>query len=118
MVTSMKENEMTPKERWLAVLKRKKPDRVPMDYWAPVEVTERLIQHIGCKTIKEMLERLHIDSVIGIGPKYIGSPISEDSDIFGCRYRNMEYGTGVYRECIYHPLAHYKTVQEIKRNFV
>lgn len=24
---------MTPKERWLAVLRHEKPDRIPMDYW-------------------------------------------------------------------------------------
>ena len=28
---------MTSKERWLAVLNREQPDRVPMDYWATGE---------------------------------------------------------------------------------
>ena len=28
------ERSMTPLERWLAVFRREKPDRVPMDYWA------------------------------------------------------------------------------------
>ena len=26
--------EMTSRERWLVVLQRERPDRVPMDYWA------------------------------------------------------------------------------------
>jgi uroporphyrinogen decarboxylase len=29
----MPRETMTPRERWLAVLRREKPDRVPMDYW-------------------------------------------------------------------------------------
>jgi len=29
----------------------------------------------------------------------------------------VNYGTGVYRECIYHPLSKYKTVEEIKKNY-
>ena len=37
---------MTSRERWLAVLARKKPDRVPMDYWATPEATDRLIDLI------------------------------------------------------------------------
>lgn len=113
----MAEESMTPKERWLAVLKRRKPDRVPMDYWATEEVTKGLMQYLGCKSTKEMYECLHIDAVISVEPKYVGPPISDDADIYGCRYKNMEYGTGVYRECIYHPLAKYKTLGEIKREF-
>jgi len=31
---------MTPRERWLAVLERRPPDRVPMDYWATAEATQ------------------------------------------------------------------------------
>ena len=109
--------EMTPKERWLAVLRRRKPDRVPMDYWATGEVTKKLMKHLGCENMKEMYERLHIDAVISVGPKYVGPPVPEDSDLYGCRYRNIKHQTGVYRECIYHPLAKYKTVGQIKRNF-
>lgn len=109
--------EMTPKERWLAVLRRRKPDRVPMDYWATGEVTKKLMKQLGCENMKEMYERLHIDAVISVGPKYVGPPVPEDSDLYGCRYRNIKHQTGVYRECIYHPLAKYKTVGQIKRNF-
>jgi len=112
---------MTPKERWLAILRRRKPDRLPMDYWATGEVTERLMAYLGCKDKRSLFERLHLDTVITVGPKYIGPPIPEDSDIYGCRYRNVCYGygekMGIYRECIYHPLAKYKSLSEIKRNY-
>jgi len=38
---------MTPKERWLAVLTRKKPDRIPMDYWSTAEATEKVMKYLG-----------------------------------------------------------------------
>ncbi len=40
----MSKETMTSKERWLAVLNRQKPDRIPMDYWATAETTEKLMQ--------------------------------------------------------------------------
>ncbi len=106
---------MTPKERWTATLERRKPDRVPMDYWATPEVTERLMKHLGCKNLKEMYERLHIDGVVTVSPNYIGSRLPEGSDIYGCRYRTIEHKTGTYDECIFNPLAEYKTLSEVKK---
>ncbi|NLA58662.1 MAG: uroporphyrinogen-III decarboxylase-like protein [Firmicutes bacterium] len=109
--------EMTPRERWLAVLKREKPDRIPMDYWATPEATEKLMAHLGCETEAEMYRRLRIDKVIEVGPRYIGPPLADDEDVFGCRYRDVDYGTGVYRECVYHPLARFTSVEEIEAEY-
>ena len=108
---------MTPRERWLAVLNREKPDRIPMDYWATEETTTKLMAHLGCETTREMYDRLHIDRVVHVGPKYVGPPVSDDADEFGCRYRGVDYGTGVYRECVRYPLAEYGTVDEIEANY-
>jgi len=41
---------MTPRERWLAVLNRQKPDRVPMDYWATPEATGKLMRYLKCES--------------------------------------------------------------------
>lgn len=35
---------MTPKERCLAVMRREKPDRLPMDYWGMPEATLKLMR--------------------------------------------------------------------------
>ncbi len=113
----MPKETMTSRERWLAVLKGQKPDRVPMDYWATEEATRKLINYLKCDNEEELFRRLHIDRVITIGPKYIGPSLSEDIDIFGCCFQNISYGAGVYRECIYHPLAKHKTVKEIKQSY-
>lgn len=113
----MPRETMTPRERWLAVLKGQKPDRVPMDYWATEEATERLINYLKCSREEELFQCLHIDRIITVQPRYIGPSLPEDRDIFGCCFQNVSYGTGVYRECIYHPLAKYETVEEIKQSY-
>ncbi|MGC9393721.1 MAG: uroporphyrinogen decarboxylase family protein [Anaerolineae bacterium] len=112
----MKET-MTPKERWLAVLRREQPDRVPMDYWGTPEATEKIMQHLGCDTVGEMFARLHIDHPLDVGPRYVGPPPEPGCDLYGCRHRNVDYGTGFYSEVVYHPLAQYTSVEEIENKY-
>ncbi|MCX7806369.1 MAG: uroporphyrinogen-III decarboxylase-like protein, partial [Planctomycetota bacterium] len=104
-------------ERWLAVLTRRKPDRVPMDYWATGEFDEKLKKHLGCATMDEVFAKLHIDIPLTVGPKYVGPKPKEGEDIFGMRRKPVNYGTGVYYEVVYSPLAQYKSVEEIERNY-
>jgi uroporphyrinogen decarboxylase len=108
---------MSPRERWLAVLERRTPDRVPMDYWATDEATAKLVAHLGCETSAEAFARLHIDCPISVGPKYAGPPSKEGEDLWGCRHRRVDYGTGAYSECVYHPLAQFDSVEEIEANY-
>lgn len=113
----MRKETMTPRERWLAVLKREKPDRVPMDYWATPETTEQLMRHLGCSSREELFARLHIDAPVRLTPRYVGPPLPPDADVFGCRFRQVDYGSGTYSECIHHPLADVRSVGEIERNY-
>ncbi len=114
----MSKETMTPRERWFAVLNREKPDRVPMDYWATPEANEKLMRHLGCENERALFDRLHIDKVMSVGPvPYSLGFLGEGEDIFGCRYRDVNYGTGVYSECIYNPLAKYETLEEIEREY-
>jgi len=113
----MPKENMTPRERWLAVLRRQKPDRVPMDYWATGEASEKLRKHLGCANDQELFARLHIDAPLTVGPKYVGPKPPEGSDIWGLKHTNVNYGTGTYSECVYHPLAQYNSVEEIERNY-
>ena len=50
---------MTPRERWLTTLRGERPDRVPMDYRATGEATDKLMKHLGCSSLDEVFERLH-----------------------------------------------------------
>ncbi len=108
---------MTPRERWLAVLNRQKPDRVPMDWWATEEAAQQVMQYLGCSTVAELHERLHIDRPVAVGPRYTGPELPPDTDVFGCRFKDVDYGTGVYRECVYNPLGEYETIEQIEENY-
>ncbi|MBP6964566.1 MAG: uroporphyrinogen-III decarboxylase-like protein [Armatimonadetes bacterium] len=112
----MHRETMTPRERWLAVLNREKPDRIPMEYWATPEATEKLLRHLNCDH-DEMLERLHIDPMVGLGGRYVGPPIPENSDVFGIERRRVEYGTGAYDESVSAPLGEYCSVEEIEADY-
>lgn len=108
---------MTPRERWLSVLRRRRPDRPPMDYWATPEVTQSLMSHFGFSTLRELYERLHIDVPFKPKPRYIGPKIPKNQGVYGCRYRDISYGAGTYRECILHPLKQFNTVEGIEKNY-
>ena len=99
------------------MLRRETPDRLPMDYWATPETTEKLLRHLGLSDPWAMFEQLHIDRTLHVRPRYVGPPLEPDADAFGCRYQYVDYGTGRYRECVYHPLAAYESIDEIEANY-
>jgi len=108
---------MTPRERWRAVFRHELPDRVPMDYWGTSEASALLMRHLACADMDQVYRRLHIDAPVGVGPRYVGPPVPKDRDMYGCRYRTVDYGTGAYRECVFHPLARYGSVEEIEAHY-
>jgi uroporphyrinogen decarboxylase len=108
---------MTPRERWLAVLTRQKPDRIPMDYWATREATAKLKSYLGCRTKRQMLRKLRVDFVVKVLPRYAGPKLPKNHDVFGRIYRYVGYGTGTYRECVNRPLAKFRSVKDVKRSY-
>ena len=98
---------------FIAVLQHKLPDRVPLEWRATTEVDEMLMRHFGC-SLNEAFDRLHVDRVIDVGPTYAGPPIEPGYDMYGCRHRLIDYGTGAYDEVVSHPLARYTSVDEIE----
>ncbi len=140
----MPQETMTPKERWLAVLRREKPDRVPMDYWSTPEFSAKLVNRLGFSPLSEhalveefthpddddpfrpdsahnallrTLQSLHVDFLVSVGPAYVGPTLPADTSVFGCTYRDINYGSGVYSETVTHPLARYDSVEEIEANY-
>jgi uroporphyrinogen decarboxylase len=111
------QDRMTPRERWLAVLRRDSFDRFPLDYRATPEMTARLLEHMGAQDWTEARERLHIDPVLSVAGRYVGPTLPQDEDVFGVGYELVDYGAGVYREVVRHPLARYKSVEEIEANY-
>jgi len=107
---------MSSRERWLAVLNRQTPDRVPMDIWITTEGAAMLLQHLGCDP-ETALERLHIDLPVNVEHRYAGPPLEPNTDMWGIRYKHVDYGAGSYEEAVYAPLAKYKSVEEIEANY-
>jgi uroporphyrinogen decarboxylase len=108
---------MTPRERWLAVLRGEKPDRIPMDYWATGEANDKLMEHLGCESLEALHERLHLDVPVYVAPVYAGPRFPLEEDTYGCRFEWADYGTGRYLECTHHPLAEFRTLEEIERGY-
>ena len=108
---------MTSRERWLAVARREKPDRIPMDFWGTDEVRAKLKRHLGVSSDDEMFARLHIDRPVVIEPPYIGPPLADGTDLWGVGYREMPYGTGTYSEAVVNPLAAFETVEELEAGY-
>ncbi|MFW6158661.1 MAG: uroporphyrinogen decarboxylase family protein [Planctomycetota bacterium] len=108
---------MTPRERWLAVLNRETPDRVPMDWWSTGEVETKIKSYLGCDTMDAVFERLHIDRPLTVGPKYVGPPTPPNTNEFGIRRRRVRYETGDYSEVVHHPLAGFESVEQIEDGY-
>jgi uroporphyrinogen decarboxylase len=106
---------MTPRERWLALMDGRKPDRIPTDYWATNEVTEHLMDELSCETFDDLRNKLHIDGVDKIGaPSTVTHfPGNPDANIWGVTFSMVDYGAGVYEEAVTHPLAIFTTVEQI-----
>ncbi|MFA6107514.1 MAG: uroporphyrinogen decarboxylase family protein [Candidatus Latescibacterota bacterium] len=109
---------MTPRERWLAVVRREQPDRVPLYYRATEEANAKLMAHLGCRTSEELHARLHLDPMAHVGPRYVGPSRPAGEDLYGRRFRRVEYDGGAYTECSHHPLAGFHSVAEIEAGYV
>jgi len=107
--------EMTPRQRWLAILQRKQPDRVPTDFWSTPEVLSRLKHELNCADDESLWQRLHIDKPRTVGPtcNLKHHPHDPQADLWGVRYSHVNYGAGAYDEAVHHPLANMQTVSEI-----
>ncbi len=165
--------EMTPRQRWLALLDGKPADRIPTDYQATGEVTTRLLKDFGCADEETLWRRLHIDARKFVEPRWkgpyditretsfvndlgadsldtvelvmeleeefdinipddaaekiqtVGQAIDDieqavessgavpQADMWGVRYRSVDYGTGAYDEPVVHPLAEAQRPEQV-----
>jgi len=111
---------MTPRERWMALFRGERPDRIPCDYWGTAEITQRLIRDLGCDSEPALWRRLGIDKCVFLGARHPRA--KEDTwhlpslfSLFGIETRPVEYGDGigVYDEAVNPPLEHAESVAEI-----
>jgi uroporphyrinogen decarboxylase len=113
---------MTPRERWEALLSGRRPDRVPCDYTATAEVTQRLLTELHCASERQLWERLGVDKCIQLSPKHRYA--KEDTwhmqslwSVWHIGVRTVDYGEGlgVYEESISYPLERAESAADVER---
>ena len=111
-------SQMTPRERVLAAINHQPVDRVPTDYWGTNEATGKFMRELGCKTWEEFADKLNIDGLPGVWPKYIGPEVPKGKDMWGVEYETVHYSQngndGVYDEMVRHPIEHCTSIDEIE----
>lgn len=116
-------NHMTARERVITAVAHREPDRVPFDYWAGPEVSERLRTRLGRESQEVMLRQLGVDLRYVPGPRYSGQQFRtyDDGtveDLWGVRRRVITVEKRGYRWTYKHvaiaPLAQMETVAEVE----
>ncbi len=97
---------MTSKERVLAAVNHRQPDRAPIQVYLTPEIHAKLVEHFGTQDI---LPILGVD-FRGVGPRYIGPertvpPGCDYVDEWGVGYKTIQFTTGGYEEAYHLPMA-------------
>ena len=117
---------MTPRERVLAAIDLRQPDRVPLDFSANPATLRRLIRDLGVADHRALLDKLHVDVVDIRGlvdPAYCG-PVPKErlradgvkENLWGWRTRTMPPATGPEECYCEFPLASARSVEELERH--
>ena len=100
---------MKPRDRVLAALHRKEPDRVPLIYRDVPEVRSRLLGDLNLKSDDDLFEFFDID-FRWVSPEYIGPPLQQEGsgcrkDIWGVEWKFTGFNdqSGYWNE-VSHPL--------------
>lgn len=109
---------MNSRQRVQAFLNREPLDRIPNYYRATGEVTQKLLNHFSTSDFNDIRRELSIDGWVDVQPAYQGPSLSPPSDCsredyWGTRYKEIDYGTGVYEEKCHYPLADASTLQDL-----
>ncbi len=113
---------MTPRERWEAVLRGERPDRVPCDYWGTGEITCRLKRDLKCATDCALWERLGVDKLVQLVPRHPRATentwhLQSFFSVWHIGTRKVPYadGLGSYEEAVEHPLGNAASVRDVER---
>ncbi len=113
---------MTSRQRVLCALEFRRPDRVPLDFWASEGFYRKLHAATGLDP-DTFLDEQDVDLRYIPGPRYIGPPLSSplpgcDLDLWGVPRRAVDVqlpgGRETYREVAAHPLADARTPRDIE----
>ncbi len=101
---------MNSKERVLSAFSRVEPDRVPINYFANLDIDRRLKSHFGLSDgdSEGLRQALGVD-FRGVGAPYVGQKLHEEVpdrsvDVWGIHRRWIEHDTGGYWDFCDFPL--------------
>jgi len=115
--------QMTHRQRVLTALSHQPPDRVPWDYWAASEISQRFRDHLGLPDQESLLRHLDVDLRYVAGPSLVGQelrqyPDGSILDLWGVRRRTKTVGQGqyqwTYKHLVQSPLALATSVEDIE----
>ena len=111
---------MNSRERVLAAIRRRLPDRTPADYKAEPEVNRELMRRLGTEDYEALLRRLEVD-LRRIEPRYQGPPDRQlpggiREDYWGIRARTMRTPVAGYDMFVQTDLWAASSLAELERH--
>jgi len=108
---------MTPRERVLAALDHRQPDRTPRDFWAEPPAWKRLFAHVGYEDKDRLLDELGVDvrhvEIVGPAEQAVGEGLYQN--FWGERYVYRQTPWGPMREDAPGALADARTLSDLER---
>ena len=108
---------MNSRDRTFSALERRSCDRVPIDFWATRAVARDLETELG-KSYPEFLDSYDVDLRYIQGPRYVGPPLAQGTDIWGVSRASVAAGSPgqseSYSEVTEAPLSEAKTPDDIE----
>ena len=107
---------MTPRQRVLAAIEHRAPDRTPSDFWAEEATWNRLCTHLGQTDRNRILEHLQVDvrhlTVPSLPERAIGNGLVQN--MWGERYVYKQTAWGPVREDVPGALCRAKSLEDFK----
>lgn len=114
----VKKNKMNSKQRVLAALNHKAPDRVPCNYLGTPEANAKLFKHFGSDDFDYVLTQLGVDmrtiDVPYIGPELRKWPDGRVETIWGAIKKPVPNNAGFYMEAVEFPYTEFKTTHDVE----
>jgi uroporphyrinogen decarboxylase len=109
---------LTSRERVVAAVEKREPDRVPFDFWAVPEVCAALRGYLGVETDEQVLRLLGVDCRL-VAPDYVGpaprvQPDGTYFDAWGTHRRAVANDFSTYDEYVGFPLAKAQTAADVE----
>jgi uroporphyrinogen decarboxylase len=110
---------MNARERVLAVLERRKPDRIPVDIWLVPELVEKFKRYLNVETEYDIYRVLDVDKIAWLGIPWKGRVLRDpnehqEEDHWGVKYKQVQASeTSEYGEVAFNPLASFSDPAEL-----